>query len=236
MESHRKRNIWEPQVLIAKSLLGSLDSVCRNSKANTEEEYVSPQGASCFLSLPDLTAKAVFLLETDLLLCIALPLPQLRYYVHKGLPFKQHFSPFILYLCWLPHKIKLRKVKRPAASHSTPSVSSIISDLAPFLLTNCEQPWIGSIFHSISRIDYIPPLGPDSTRSLSAITPIKVLVGKKKKCLEIISKAGPGVFVTQCHQNLKPARQARMLFIWGGGRREREKTEEAGEHTTFHHS
>lgn len=40
----------------------SLGSVCKNSKANTEEEYVSPQGASCFLSLLDLTAKASFLL------------------------------------------------------------------------------------------------------------------------------------------------------------------------------
>lgn len=86
--------------MIAKSLLGSLDSVCRNSKTNTEEEYVSPQGASCFLSLPDLTAKAVFLLETDLLLYIALPLPQLRVTMFTKVSHLNNISlhPFFIYV------------------------------------------------------------------------------------------------------------------------------------------
>lgn len=43
----------------------------------------------------------------------------------------------------------------------------------------------------------------------------------KKSSLQIIRKAGPGVFITYCHQNLKPLRQARVLFIWGGGRKNR---------------
>lgn len=44
---------------------------------------------------------------------------------------------------------------------------------------------------------------------------------EKKNSLQIIRKAGPGVFITYCQQNLKPLRQARVLFIWGGGRKNR---------------
>lgn len=48
-------------------------------------------------------------------------------------------------------------------------------------------------------------------------------MGGKKIIQFIISKTGPGVFIGLCDQNPKPTRQARMLFIWGGDRRQRKQ-------------
>lgn len=58
---------------------------------------------------------------------------------------------------------------------------------------------------------------------LKSYNPHWCFTGRGAGSLQIISKTGPGAFIALCDQNPKPTRQTRMLFIWGGERRQRKQ-------------